>query len=431
MKEYYKLKKENIIKQEDANEFMGIRILDGIPKVYVPLTFRVSEDEKQRNKDIILFLKSLSLAFNDKEYIKQSGNAQDDLWPIESYLWIIKDYLENGIYQNREKEYKNNSQGKIDWKRTIRNMPIYSNGNLVYTDFVSRLISSTDDVLSYTYKYCLSISAKRIGWLFNCFFNITIEKKLSLNEMITNVRKALSSTYDDIKRARFKHMLAILTNVDDKAVDSKEHTYGVKNYYYVFERMVDIYFNGICASEMKRYYPHGQWNIYPNLDISFASSELRPDTIKHIEKEYKYTYVIDAKMYKYGGLKHLNYPTEGLPETTSIQKQITYGDYIQRFIDVDRIVRNIFVLPFDKSLERFTECKGNVEYINDNIAFIGFARGDWRLTEANLKRKCEYEYIFSFVIDLNFLLKKYSNRIDDQAFDRINEKINKLINTHS
>ena len=83
-------------------------------------------------------------------------------------------------------------------------------------------------------------------------------------------------------------------------------------------------------------------------------------------------------MYKYGGLEQLKYSTEGLPETTSIQKQITYGEYVQNYVETSRVVRNMFILPFDKSIDRLSKEKGNVRYINENIAFIGFAKGDWR-----------------------------------------------------
>ena len=75
----------------------------------------------------------------------------------------------------------------------------------------------------------------------------------------------------------------------------------------------------------------------------------------------------------------MKYSTAGLPETTSIQKQITYGEYVQNYVETSRVVRNMFILPFDKSIDRLSKEKGNVRYINENIAFIGFAKGDWRL----------------------------------------------------
>lgn len=378
MKTENALKIENIIKQPDAGDFMGIKIEDGIPKLYVPLTFRIAEDEKQRSRDILLFLRSISLGFKDKEYINQFGLSSNDQWPIDSYLWLIKDYLEFGLFQNREKTYKEGNYGRINWKRTIRKTPIISNGNIIYTNIITEKNSATDDLLSYTYKYCLNISAERVGWLLSFTGSFHLENAFSINEMVSAVRKASSVTFDDLKRSRLHHMLLILSNARESSQHSKEQTYGIRNYYYVFERMVDSYFGGIDQKRIRDYYPHGQWNLYPNLDIAVDSSELRPDTIRRGNKDEKYTYIIDAKMYKYGGLEQLKYSTEGLPETTSIQKQITYGEYVQNYVETSRVVRNMFILPFDKSIDRLSKEKGNVRYINENIAFIGFAKGDWR-----------------------------------------------------
>lgn len=44
-----------------------------------------------------------------------------------------------------------------------------------------------------------------------------------------------------------------------------------------------------------------------------------------------------------------------LPETQSIQKQITYGDYVFNTLDKsdNSKVRNAFILPYNKKLENF------------------------------------------------------------------------------
>ena len=67
-------------------------------------------------KNLILFLKSISIATKDHEYIKNNGNLVGEIWPIDSYLWIIKDFVENGFYYKREKTYST-SGGKIEWKK--------------------------------------------------------------------------------------------------------------------------------------------------------------------------------------------------------------------------------------------------------------------------------------------------------------------------
>ena len=90
-----------IVPVDKSNGFVGIKIDEGIVKVFVPRVFREDEDWK---KDIRLFLKSIEIAkTKNAENINKGSNNTDNAWPIDSYLWLINDYLENGLYYNREK----------------------------------------------------------------------------------------------------------------------------------------------------------------------------------------------------------------------------------------------------------------------------------------------------------------------------------------
>ena len=280
-------------------------------------------------------------------------------------------------------------------------------------------MTPTNDEISEIYKFCLSKSIDRIGWLFSYTFNIQIQQYKSIKEMIILVRKELSNTFDDIKRQRFEHMLATLSNINSTGISSKNSTYGIKNYYYVFEKMVNSFFNGIDEKELSKYNPVGTWHLI-NCEKQ-SSSELRPDTIVHKTRDGKqYTYILDAKMYKYGGLEHLDKKIDGLPNTSSIQKQITYGDEVKK---IEKYVRNAFILPYNKELDRFKY--GNDAIMLDkqrNLAYIGFATSSWR------KNDDDHTYVFSFLIDFNYLLNNYQKKNDNETlilFDAIEKKLDK------
>ena len=95
-------------------------------------------------------------------------------------------------------------------------------------------------------------------------------------------------------------------------------------------------------------------------------------------------YVIDAKYYRYGVT---GIPSH-LPESSSINKQITYGEYIynhQKFKDKygdDVPVYN----PF---------------HINEYFANIGEADSDWKYGNHN------YERVQGIVVDIRFLMNNY------------------------
>lgn len=238
MKKIDNLKIEPVV---NANDFIGISINNGQITIKTPLCFRIDEDDKILKKNLILFLKSISIATKDHEYIKNNGNLVGEIWPIDSYLWIIKDFVENGFYYKREKTYST-SGGKIEWKKTLKKTPVYSNGNIIYNDIITSHMIPTNDEISEIYKFCLSKAIDRIGWIFSYNFNIHVQQHKSIKEMIMLIRQEMFNTFDDIKRQRFEHMIAILSNINSTGKSSKNSTYGIKNYYYVFERMVDRFF---------------------------------------------------------------------------------------------------------------------------------------------------------------------------------------------
>ena len=374
-----------------SNEFTGIKIVDNKINIFVPQVFRY--DKKTFHKDILLFLKSISLAETvNKEFLNKGKNNIKNVWPFESYLWIIKDYIENDFYYNREKTYSNKG-GKIEWKKTIKNTPIYSNGNLIYDKFVTSKMSATNDIIAQIYRLCLKQSIEKIGWLFNLNFKVDVQQLISKKEMIHKVKQAINNTYDDVKRIRYNHMLKILKETEGESILSNSYMYGIENYYYVYEKMIDMYFDGIKDNK-KNYNPNGYWQLN-NKKATIASS-LRPDTIV---KQNGITYIIDAKMYQYG----VTHDIIDLPETQSIQKQISYGDYVMNVLH-ETDVRNAFILPFNKELVEFKNDPNIIYFNNDELGYIGYAYVDWR-------KESKYEYvhdkIHTFVIDFNYLLRQY------------------------
>ena len=92
-----------------------------------------------------------------------------------------------------------------------------------------------------------------------------------------------------------------------------------------------------------------------------------------------------------------------MPETTSIQKQITYGDYIKKNVTKIHIenVYNAFLIPYDKEREVFRS--------DENIQYIGFAKSTWK--ENNRK----HELVHTFLIDLYHVVKtwnRYNHTVD-------------------
>lgn len=399
-----------IVPVDKSNSFVGIRIDEGIVKVFVPRVFREDEDWK---KDIRLFLKSIEIAkIKNTENINKGSNNIDNAWPIDSYLWLINDYLENGLYYNREKKISRSNSGKIEWKRTLQQVPIYSDGNIIYDQLITSKMTPANDMITHIYKLCLRQSVDKIGWLFNYNFHIQIDQLVSIKEMIMRVRKELNETFDDIKRIRFNHMLNILKTTEGDNMLSSHYSYGITNYYYVFETMVDMLFDGITGDEKKKYDPNGYWQL--NGQNRFLASRLRPDTIL---KRNDKTYILDAKMYQYGA----THDRSKLPETQSLQKQITYGDFVSNNLR-DKNIRNAFILPYNKLLKSFINDPNAMKYNDSNLVYFGYAYVDWRDDEDFQ----DYDNIYAFGIDFNYLLNNY-NKPDYEIINQFCEVIEENI----
>ena len=401
----------NIIYVEKANDFIGFNIDKSGVTVYAPQSFRKEDKYKS---DLVALLKSISLAKTKEiEKNKKGSDKSDNIWPVESYLWIVRDYLENGFYYNREKTYSNSNSGKIDWKKTLKQVPIFSNGNIIYDKLVTSKMAASNDLVAEIYKLCLKHSVSKIGWLYNFDFHIEAQQFVSVTEMVSIIKKELDNTFDDIRRMRFNHMLKILNTSEGTKVSSNTYTYGIENYYYVFETMVDMLFDGLDEKKKKQYNPNGYWQL--NNQGEKKASSLRPDTI--LKRDGK-TYILDSKMYQFG----VTHKIEDLPETQSLQKQITYGDYVSKIDKTDK-VRNAFILPYDKKKE-FDDNIDVVRYRDGDLAYVGEAHVDWR----NDKSNSDYDNIYAYLIDFNYLLRNYK-RVDYQMIDELCQSIEEKINS--
>ncbi len=121
--------------------------------------------------------------------------------------------------------------------------------------------------------------------------------------MIKAVRDNLNSTFDDIKKIRYKHLLKILNNIDDDQKNSNLCTYGVNNYYYAYETMIDNLFGGI-QDQKKIYNPNGYWTLINHQRTK--ASDLRPDTILIKDKNGFSLLQIDPSHHSLLVRKHLS-----------------------------------------------------------------------------------------------------------------------------
>ncbi len=393
------------------DSFVGLKIKGNQIHFYYPETYHFEDKDGDVNtRDILDLLNTISIAktqSKERDTLYNSHN-KDGEFALYSYLWIIRDWLNNGFYINREKELKFNQRGKINWKKTLQEQPIVSNGNIIFNNIVVEVKSNVDNIIFDIHKYCVKKSLDYIGWLFNLSSKGIIVKPFSnaiKNQYIRALKIEIDKTFDDIKRLRLNHMLSVITGLDAYN-DSKELVYGVDSYHYIFERMIDSIFG--TEKDLSKFNPKAAWRLLKTGQEDIPSSSLRPDTI--LIKD-SIAYILDSKFYRYG----FTGKEKDLPETTSIQKQITYGDYLKRLNEDQRIkvskIYNAFLIPYDKTREVFKS--------NENLQYIGYAKTEWK------NDNDEHRFVYSFLIDLKHVIRIWNlSNHNTEIYDLI-EKISK------
>lgn len=369
----------------DTDTFVGIKCENGEFTINFPLGFSLSDDEKALRKEILLMLNTISSATKQMESKVQKSNViyPEEGFPFPAYMYILSDYFSRGLYKEREQHFQVSRKGKIDWNRTIKTQKPYVQGvNAFYLDFVTRKSSAKEnELITLIHEYCVFDSMRKIGWLFTSAEPAKPRIKLNTKLFKTVIKDKLSSTFNDRNRVLFANMLAVIEYLQDEDAPT-DYKCGTNRFEYVWEAIIDKVF-GIEGKD--KYFPKTTWNLSAG---SYNNASLEPDTIMVFGGN---VYVLDAKYYKFGATKH---PWD-LPESTSINKQITYGEYIAEEEKFKKIhgnnykTYNAFLMPF--SMAQWT--------LDSPILTIGTATSDWK---SNQK---EYETIVGILIDVKHLMQ--------------------------
>lgn len=428
------------VTNEENNSFVGLRINNEEIHFHYPESYDLCEilkycdykngcyylalskvsdikTKKDFRNDIVSVIRTISLAKSKSapNNPADGGLSTSEQFAIVSYLWIIKDYLANGYYRNSEKIYRTNSKGKVNWKKTLETQPIISNGNIIYNNVVVEVRNDCDDIITDAHKWCVFESVRKIGWLFGISEKSVYIPRITdtaIKKYIRAIKTESMRTFDDVKKIRLNHMLKTLTGVDDSD-RTKEIVYGVDKYHYVYERMVDYVFSNV--SDISKYNPIASWYLKKNNYEPSKASDLRPDTmrlepVKERVDGAKVAYILDAKFYRFGMTGNV----DDLPSTTSIQKQITYGDnVIQNMKKEEKIehVFNAFVLPYNKN--------NNTLSCTENLEYIGYSEAKWR--DDKLSHNC----ICTFLIDTKHLISTWSRGNCKEDIAKLIDEIDK------
>jgi len=364
--------------------FIGIQFQDGLPSVAFPRGYSISDSDDAVRKDILGLIAVLQRFSNKREGKNRIDDGCNQMnFPILSYQYIIKSYIAHGYYTEHEVEHRISDRGKINWKRTIQQVPPQvDNGNIVYLNFITKRSTVKADILTRIHEFCVYESFSKLGWLYLSTNYLPKKPLIRFNKkmFLATLNNALKNTFNSDKKLLFSSMIEIINCVDEQA-NLKDFQFGVSHFEYVWENLIDYVFG---EDNKKIYFPHAKWHIVSG-DYT-ESSALEPDTVMKHDGKF---YILDAKYYKFGitGLiKHL-------PSTSSIQKQITYGDYIatQHYAEKNDIY-NAFVMPYA------------AQEGDEPLKFVSVGTADW--IEYSPKTE-NYKYVLGILLDTKYIMQTY------------------------
>ena len=134
----------------EMDTFVGLKCNDGDVSINFPMGYHISEDDNELRKDIILLFTTLSANTERKESeVLMQGYSFDDVdFPLQSYMYLIKDFLARGYYKEQEVLYRVAKSGKVNWNRTIKSQKMYvQDMDIYYLDFVTKKNSVKENEL--------------------------------------------------------------------------------------------------------------------------------------------------------------------------------------------------------------------------------------------------------------------------------------------
>lgn len=369
----------NTNREEDV--FVGLKCEDGDFSVHFPIGFVLSEDDKILRKDIIMLLSVIGKTTmrKDSELQADAKNYNCTAFPFQAYMSIIRDFYERGYYKEREVHFSVSKRGKIDWNRTIKTQkPYVQDNDCMYLDFITRRNQMNDnEMISLIHEYCVYESFCKIGWLFTT--SLSRKPKIKRNEKLFKavLKTKIAQTFNDKNRKLFRDMLAVIMYKGEEKSEIN-YRYGTYRFEYVWESLIDKVYG---IEEKEEYFPKTYWMVD---GVQYENACLEPDTIMICDDKI---YVIDAKYYKYGVTRRVT----DLPESSSINKQITYGEFIaeqekfRKKFGENYKVYNAFVMPYNSET-------------GEMLKNIGISYSDWKTNNKS------YENIQGILLDIKHLM---------------------------
>lgn len=401
---------------DEGDSFVGVKADTEDAIIYFPIGYQLPKNDDDLRRDVNNLLGVLAAFLKEDRVIEESKLTppQSVDFPIHAYLKVIRHFLRTGRYYiESDPQFRTDTKGNASWPKTVREQKplVQKNGSLIFTQMTVRSVTpNANKLITQIHRYCVYEAFDKLGWLYVPNMPEQPGPHPSVKESIYILTKKLSATHNDQEQELFSSMKDMLLYVDAKNT-GKQYFFGTDYFERVWEKMIDKAF-GIADKD--KYFPHTRWLL--DYDREKEKHSLIPDSIMIFKDKI---YVLDAKLYRYG----YTGVSDHLPNSSDINKQITYGEYIETTMHIpDNMLYNAFIMPFNKQNNPFLKTDENGEPFSDltgDIGNIGEAVSDWKEGMKN------YERVQGIVLDTRFLMYNYMS-MPEQKKQELADSIEKV-----
>ena len=365
------LAKREIYREEGEFFYLKYVGLISLEEIIIPV---LPKFLKYKNTSPIKAIDSLKLTINTLK--KYDSSSEEDIFNFSSLDspeslnsklalidFLLKDFMEYGLYENHIETYELNGSGEIDWENTIENQQAhYIKGKPFYLDLWTVDTVSNEEnyirrlhqfILNCCIEYASNLEIQKLLNLIeipNINFSVNDEELGDTDFMIAMIEKQLKNEFTDRSILLLKKMKNFLK---EKYKNSSEgiNLWGTKTFWsiweeickYIFRDEYNIYQNKI---------PYPTWNSWYPSKENKASYTSIPDTLRKVDNNF---FIFDAKYYNFyfDDLGNLKGSQPGVGDVT---KQFAYE---MAFKSEFENIYNFFAIPTVTETKVIGEVKFN------------------------------------------------------------------------
>lgn len=419
---------------DDILVFVGYYIKDNGDEIFCyPKYMDDNLDKKIIKKHLQLVMKVIKKLYEEGHNAAFSffGFSPENVGQKEEVIkrqdlerYIIKDYVENGIYsyENVQEGYKLN--GSIKWNKTIGKVnPIIAGKQVFYEKTIKRSDINDNNFISQLHANIVNLCLKEqksAGYFLNIKELDVIPLNNDYKKFKMEIYNALNDEFSERKIYLLRALLSWCNCFNTRYYDT---VYGTTCFLNVWEWVNDFYWGNLKSKDSNNpLYYLGKDNKKFR-----GTGDLEPDTV-FVDKKNNTIEIYDSKYYI---IRSISLPISskdegfvlGLPQNREIEKQISYFKRIFAVLSLSKSANkvkltNTFLIPtvLDVHLEKILEPEEFRDYCNN------------RPFEKNIGFVCPGEYSIDDFNELIFSMKEdeSSKNIESENED-IKETIDKVI----